>query len=145
MTEIQNILPAFKNKLRFIISSENEPSAERQVASFYLDIIDPYDYHNLVRQEGFGIVVGGRGDNIIAMPIVERDENGNPVIQDGKPQTTICMFDDFRAYLSHIERRVPVRHEGALWMSPPVSVNAIPREDYVAMFFRHMGWTRDHE
>ena len=143
MTEIKDILPAFRNKLKFISENENEPPAERQVASFYLDLLKPYDHRALHRQHGFACGVGGSGDNIIIMPLVERDEEGNPIIKKGKPKITHCMFDDFRAYLRHIDYRKPVRHDAVLWMSLPVTVNAIPREDYTAMWFRHQGWTRD--
>ena len=142
MTDIKDILPAFRNKLTFISQSAQEPPAERQVATFYLEVLKPYNYRNLVRQRGFGRGVGGRGDNIVVMPVVDRDEDGKPIIQNGQLQTIHCMFDDFRAYLSHIERRASVRHDAALWMSLPISVNAIPREDYTAMWFRHQGWVR---
>ena len=143
MTDIQDILPAFKNKLRFISQSENETPAERQVAAYYLNMLEPYGYRNLVHQHGFGRGVGGTGDNIISLPVVERDDDGKPVIKDGNLKTTHCMFDDFMSYLSHIERRQPVRHDACLWMSLPVSVNAIPRDDYISMWFRHQGWTRE--
>ncbi|MBR6412642.1 MAG: hypothetical protein IKS41_05740 [Alphaproteobacteria bacterium] len=144
MTDIKDILPAFRKKLEFISQSETETLAERQVASFYLKILRPYNYRNLIRQRGFGRGVGGTGDNIIAMPVVERDENGCPIFQDGQLKTTHCMFDDFEAYLHHIEYRGSVRHDAALWMSLPTRVNAIPRDDYTAMWFRHQGWSRDY-
>ena len=143
MTDVQNILPAFKNKLRFIAEDTKETPAERQVASYYLRILEPYSYRNLIRQHGFGRGVGGSGDNIIGMPTVERDETGAPIIRDGQLQITACLFDDFHAYLHHIERRKPVRHDTTLWMSLPVSVNAIPRDDYMAIWRRHMGWCRN--
>ena len=142
MTDIKDILPAFRNKLRFICANDSEPPDERVVASFYLKTLEPYNYRNLVRQHGFGRGVGGSGDNIIIMPLVERDKANKPIIQNGKPKITHCMFDDFQNYLNTIDRRIGVRHDAALWMSLPVSVNAIPRDDYMAMWFRHQGLGR---
>ena len=142
MTDVQNILPAFRNKLKYIMESKNETPAERQALAFYLRVLEPYDDRILKKQKGFGKGIGGTGDNIVSMPVVERDENGAPIIHEGQLQTTTCMFDDFGAYLKHIECRQPVRHDTGLLDILPVSVNAIPRDDYAAIWFRQVEWCR---
>ncbi len=143
MTDIQNILPIFKNKLMHIVQDESQSILERKTAQFYLDIIKPYDYKNLIRQKGFGRGIGGSGDNIVVMPVIERDENGQIIQNDGNIRTVSCVFDDFKSYLDFIEDKRPIRKSVSHWRTLPISVNGMTQDDYTLIWQRFQGLVRE--
>ena len=143
MTETKDILPSFLNRLTYISESENEPPSEKLAARYYLNILKRYSNKDLRLQYGFARGVGGSGDNIVVMPLVERNEDGSVALEDNKLKTTHCIFNNFRSYLSYIYRRQPVRHGHETWMSLPIDLDGLPRDTYEAIWFRHQGIMRD--
>lgn len=140
MTEVLQI---FKDKLKLIIQDETKDNLARQVADFYLGILTPYDDRVLKRQRGFGRGVGGSGDNIISMPVIERDETGVVLDVSGRPKIVHCVFDDFRSYLNHIEQGLPVKKHVPRWKIMPSSVNGLTMETYQAIWMRNQGFERE--
>ena len=143
MSDLKSVLPAFINKLKFISEDEKQPLSEQEAARFYSDLLKNYSYRNLVPQHGFARGVGGSGDNIVVMPLVERDESGHVIFEDNKLQITHCMFNSFRSYLNYIQDRQPVRHGHECWMSLPSNLDGLPRDMYETIWFRHQGILRD--
>lgn len=140
MTEV---LQAFKDKLKVIIQDKSKDDLDRQVADFYLKTLTPYDDRVLKRQRGFGRGIGGTGDNIISMPVIERNENGIVLDSEGKPKIVHCVFDDFQSYLNHIERRLPVKKPISRWKFLPSSVNGLTVDEYYTIWKRGQGLDRD--
>ena len=143
MTDVQNILPIFKNNLLRIIQDENQLLVERKTAQFYLDTLKPYSYKNLIRQKGFGRGVGGSGDNIIVMPVVERNENGQVIQNDNNINIVRCVFDDFKSYLQFIEDKKPIRKSVSHWRTLPTNVDGMPQSDYILIWQRFQGLIRE--
>ena len=144
MTELEDILPSFRNKLKYISENKKEPIGERLAAQYYFNLLASYKTRDLTLQHGFGRGVGGSGDNIVVMPLVERDDKGSVIMEDGKLKITHCMFNNFRSYLSYIQRRRPVNYGRECWMSLPVNLDGLPRDVYQNIWFRHQGITRDY-
>lgn len=140
---MSDILKTFRNRLKSIVSDKNEDILERRVADFYLNILKPYDDRSLKRQRGFGRGIGGTGDNIVSMPVVERNERGIITDSSGQLQTVHCVFDDFQSYLNHIEKRLPVKKTISRWKFLPSSVNGLTADEYYAIWERGQGLDRD--
>lgn len=140
MTEV---LQAFKDKLKVIIQDKSKDDLDRQVADFYLKTLTPYDDRVLKRQRGFGRGIGGTGDNIISMPVIERDETGIVLNAEGKPKIIHCVFDDFQSYLNHIERCLPVKRCISRWKVMPSCVNGLTMDEYQAIWMRSQGIERE--
>lgn len=136
---MQEKLQDFKDKLQYISENNSESVLERQIADFYLKILNPYDERVLKRQKGFGCGIGGTGDNVILMPVIERDNQGVVLDREGKPKTIRCVFDDFRSYLNYIEQRLPVKRCISRWKSLPSSVNGLTMDEYQAIWMRSQG------
>ena len=144
MQDVKNILPAFRNKLKYIYEDETQSLPEREAARFYDSLLKNYSFRDLIPQHGFARGVGGSGDNIIVMPLIERDENGQILFEDEKIKTTHCMFRSFKSYLDYITQRKPVCHGHECWMSLPANIDGLPRDVYEAIWFRHQGIVRDN-
>lgn len=140
MTEV---LQKFRNNLSAISQSKSEDILERRVSEFYLNILKPYDDKVLKRQFGFGRGIGGTGDNIVSMPVVERDETGAVLENKGTLRVIHCVFDDFQSYLDHIERRLPVKRCISRWKVMPSSVNGLTMDEYQAIWMRNQGLERE--
>ena len=139
MVPQENPLTLCRQNLMKIVASPNESPAEQKAARFYLEILKNKTDRDLRRQPHFAIGVGGCDDNLITMPLVERDENG-PILDDkNQLVTTECVFNNFQSYLTYLTRRLPVNHNTENCMSLPSIVNGIPTDDYSAIWFRHLG------
>ena len=132
-------LETFKNNLLSISQDKNISSFERQVADFYLGVLKPYDDRVFNKQRGFGRGVGGSGDNIIMMPVVERDGQKPLLDKNGNLKTVRCVFDDFQSYLNHIEQKLPVKRNISRWRSLPSCVNGLTADEYYAIWCRSQG------
>jgi len=143
VTELKSFLTSFQNRLKYISENKKEPHSERLAAAYYFDLLKNYTYRDLTLQYGFARGVGGSGDNVIAMPLVERDENGSVILEDGKLKITHCMFNNFRSYLNYIQRHQSVHHDCDCWMSIPSDLDGLPRDVYQRIWFRHQGIIQD--
>jgi hypothetical protein len=97
----------------------------------------------LIRQKGFGRGIGGTGDNIIVMPVIERDENKQVIQDNNNFCITYCVFDDFKSYLNFIEDKMPVRRSVSHHRTLPASVNGITQDDYILIWQRFQGLARE--
>lgn len=43
------------------------------------------------------------------MPVVERDEQGTPIVEENNLKTIHCVFDDFHSYLIFIQNKGVVK------------------------------------
>ena len=132
-------LQTFKNMLLKLSCDKNVKPLERQVAAFYLGVLKPYDDRVLRKQRGFGRGVGGSGDNIIMMPVVERDAQRLILDENGNLKIVRCVFDDFQSYLNHIECRLPVKRNISRWHSLPSCVNGLTADEYQDIWSRSQG------
>ncbi len=135
----ENALVICRKALIQTAADPRENPAEKKAALFYLTTLKDYSEKLLHHQSGFGRGIGGTGDNMVFMPLVER-ENGEVLLdKNGKLQTTKCVFDDFQTYLQFIQTRREVQHGMEYRRFLPGDVNALPVNDYMAIWHRQNG------
>ncbi len=120
------------------VSPKSDP-LEKKAALFYLGALKDFDTKLLHNQGRFRRGIGGTGDNMVFMPLVERENDKALLDEEGNVQATKCVFDDFKTYLAYIQTSKGVRHDMHYRRILPRDLNALPVEDYVAIFNRQRG------
>lgn len=143
MSDAKNELDMCREDLAKILQDPKESLLERRVAGFYLDKLKPYTAKFLHRQDGFHQHIGGTGDNIVNMPVIERDDHGPVVDETGDLKITYCVFDDFQGYLRFIKKRSGVRYIASHCRHFPPCLNGVSVADYQAIWNRSQGLERD--
>ena len=82
-------------------------------------------------------------DNIVVMPVIERDENRQVIQDNNNFCITYCVFDDFKSYLNFIEDKMPVRKSVSHRRTLPACVNGITQDDYILIWQRFQGLVRE--
>lgn len=131
-----NVLVLCRRALMKIAVRSTENSAEKMVARFYLNELKKCDEKWLHNQSGFGRGIGGHGDNMIFMPVVERKNNQIVLDDEGHLKTTKCVFDDFKSYLKFIQTRQDIQQDMQYRRILPHNLNGLPADDYIAIWNR---------
>ncbi len=105
---LEQVLLSFKNNLH----GDTISTIEQKACIFYIkQLVLLKKKNSLNNCSHFYKGIGGTGDNIICLDIVERDKNKLPLLNKDKTlKITPCVFENIDAYLDFIQnKKIPIR------------------------------------